>query len=111
MRSRTGRLKSSARVTVSVLSKGVRGAVIWNARSNAGFPYPVVQESGHKAFGPKNAKVLHWINRDGQHVFAMKVAAWPGTHFASKGLQDAVPRINLEMTLARDRIVRQIEAL
>jgi ribosomal protein L31E len=111
VKSRSGKLTGSAKVTTSVVKNAVRGTVTWFARSEEGFPYPIVQESGHKAFGPKNAPILAWQDPPGTWHRAMWVKAWPGTHFASKGLEEAAPFINAEAAAAIGRIVSQVEAL
>lgn len=85
------RLAKSAKITrfVSRASQGV--IVDWNsARSDAGFPYAAAVNTGRKAFGPVNKKVLRF-EIDGRVIFAKHVRAFAGVHFTTRGLVAARP--------------------
>lgn len=107
---KSGKLQKSAVVQVRAFSSRVEGVVKWTARSDKGFPYPIVIESGHKKIVPKVAKVLAWQS-GGKWIYRMSVPAWPGIKFASKGLKESEPAITGYFALARDKIAAQVEAL
>ena len=111
VRKRSGKLQRSATTRVRVFATRIEGVVTWTARSDKGFPYPIVIESGRKAFGPKSAPFLVFKTRDGKWIRTKWVRAWPGTQFASKGLQETEPQIIGFMAAARDRIATRVEAV
>jgi hypothetical protein len=107
--SRTGNLTGSARTRTGLSSNSITGYVKW--RIKTGFPYPLVIQDGHKEIRPIKAPVLAWQDRSGKWIHAMRVPAWPGIKFATKGLADADPVIVGYFRSARDKITVQIDAL
>ena len=107
----TGRLANSGKVKVRVNKASVTTTIIWNAKSDTGYPYAPVIESGRKAFGPITAKALSWVDAGGKRVFAKWVKAYKGNQFASRGLAVSQPQIMGEFQDARTRIVQRIESL
>lgn len=85
-------LAKASKVTTTVGGRTIATTVDWSgARSATGFPYAAAVDTGRKAFGPINAKALHFVV-DGRDIFTQHVKAFPGIHFRERGLAAGKPK-------------------
>lgn len=99
----SSRLAQASKVTTTVGGRTIATTVDWSgARSATGFPYAGSVADGRKAFGPVNAKVLHFVI-DGNEIFTMHVRAFPGTHFHTRGLAAGKPKAIARIHAGVDR--------
>ena len=72
--------------SVSATSASVE--VVAPAVSAAGFPYPIVMDTGHDGIVPKTMKALAFPGRDGGMVFTKRVRPYPGSRWFSDAERD-----------------------
>lgn len=97
------RLAKASKVTTTVGGRTIATTVDWSgARSATGFPYAAAVDTGRKAFGPVNAKVLHFVI-DGNEIFTMHVRAFPGIEFRKRGLAAGKPKAIARIHAGVDR--------
>jgi hypothetical protein len=108
---------SSGRLGQSAVVEGTERAgfsfttrVVWNAKSDSGFPYAKVHHDGRNGFTVKNAKALRFMV-GGDVIFAKRVGPAAGTKYAERGLQAARPRIAAEHNRAAARIAQKVEGM
>jgi hypothetical protein len=86
----------------------VRGEFGTNARSAEGFPYPIAIEKGRRGFGPVRARVLAFVAKGGEQVFARYVGPAAAQPFMKPALDHLRPLVPREFRAALQRALARI---
>lgn len=100
--SRTGKLADSNVTSVRQSGQSVTGTV----RNTA--PHARWVDGGRGPVFPRARKVLRWVSRSGEVVFAQMARAFPGHHFMRKGLERSRQQIFRRFERAAERIAARL---
>jgi hypothetical protein len=63
----------------------------------SGVSYAIIVRDGHGIITPKKAKVLHWVDADGNDVFRMSVGPVAANPFPKRGYAKVGPEIKADL--------------